>query len=69
MTSSQDATAARPGDRLEARGVPGKPTRRGEIVEVLGEAGHVHFRVRWEDGHESTVFPADGVTVVPKGEG
>ena len=69
MTSSQDAAAASPGDRLEARGVPGKPTRRGEIVEVLGEAGHVHFRVRWEDGHESTVFPADGVTVVPKGEG
>jgi hypothetical protein len=27
------------------------------ILEVLGGPGHEHFRVRWEDGHESVYFP------------
>jgi len=52
------------GDWLEARGIHGEPPRRGEIVEVIGEAGHERYRVRWDEQHESIVFPADGVSVI-----
>jgi len=31
--------------------------RTGEIVEMLGAAGHPRYRVRWEDGHESIIAP------------
>ena len=54
---------ARAGDWLETRGIHGEPSRRGEIVEVLGSEGHEHFRVRWDEQHESIVYPADGVTI------
>jgi hypothetical protein len=63
-TTHSKATA-RPGDWLEVRGLPGYGTRRGEIVEVLGEPGHQRYRVRWDEQHESIFFPAsDGVHVV-----
>ena len=62
--SASSTTRAQAGDTLEAHGTHGKPTRRGEIVEVLGDAGHEHYRVRWEPGHESIVYPADGVSVI-----
>jgi hypothetical protein len=68
MTTPQDSSAARAGDRLEVRSLHGQTSRTCEIVEVLGEPGHVRFRVRWEDDHESIVFPADGVTVVQSEE-
>lgn len=61
----QPAPKAHVGDWLEARGLPGLPSRRGQIVEVLGRAGHEHFRVRWDERHESIVYPADGVIVLP----
>ena len=51
------------GDLVDARGIPGRPTRRGEIVELLGESGHEHYRVRWDESHESILYPADGVTI------
>lgn len=31
----------------------GEPTRTGEILEVLGAPEHEHYRVQWDDGHES----------------
>src|SRR6266704_1892214 len=34
----------------------GQTARAGEILEVLGAGEGVHYRVRWEDGHESTIF-------------
>lgn len=64
MNATDHRSDARPGDWLEARGVHGQPARRGEIVEVLGHPGHEHFRVRWDEEHESLVFPADGVSVI-----
>jgi len=53
------------GDLIEIRGqvVGGRP-RRAEILEVRGEPGHEHFRVRWEDdGHESIYFLADDAVI------
>jgi Domain of unknown function (DUF1918) len=43
----------------------GEPERVGEILEVLGEPGHEHFRVRWDDGHESVFYPSSDATVRP----
>jgi Ala-tRNA(Pro) deacylase len=36
----------------------GDVPRTGEILEVMGGAGHTHYRVRWEDEHESLFYPA-----------
>ena len=44
MANRQIASTARVGDRIEARGLHGQPSRRGEIVELLGTAGHEHYR-------------------------
>ncbi len=45
----------------------GQAAREGEIVEVLGTASEVHYRVRWQDGHESYFFPSAGsVTIIHK---
>jgi hypothetical protein len=62
--SGHSWTDAHAGDWLEARGIRGAPARRGQIIEVLGGPGHEHFRVRWDEHHDSIVFPADGVTIV-----
>lgn len=45
----------------------GTPTRQGEVLEVIqGEIG-VRYRVRWEDGHETTFTPSAGsVRVIAK---
>ncbi len=45
----------------------GKAAREGEILEVLGAGEGVHYRVRWEDGHESTFFPSGGsISIIHK---
>ncbi len=41
----------------------GEPERLGEILEVLGEPDHVHFRVRWDDEHESIFYPGNDASV------
>jgi hypothetical protein len=64
MTTKDRSFEAQVGDFLEARGIHGEPPRRGEIVELLGGPGHEHYRVRWDERHESIVYPADGVSVV-----
>ncbi len=47
----------RVGDRviLESERI-GRAARVGEILEVMGAGEGVYYRVRWEDGHESTFF-------------
>jgi hypothetical protein len=37
--------------------------RTGEILEVLGDDLHLHYLVRWEDGRESILYPAEGTTI------
>ena len=64
MSDTVTMTAARVGDSVEVNGLPGRPAKRGRIVEVLGAAGHVHFRVRWDDQHESLLYPTEGATIV-----
>lgn len=52
------------GDWLEVGGLPGRPARRGQVLEVLGRPGHVHYRVRWDEIHESVFFPTEATRVV-----
>jgi Domain of unknown function (DUF1918) len=54
----------REGDWIEVSGLPGRPQRRGEVVEILGEGEHEHYRVRWDERHESVFFPTEGVRVM-----
>ncbi len=51
------------GDWIEVDAVGGGPSRRGQIVEVLGPPGHQHYRVRWDEDHETLHFPAQGTRV------
>jgi hypothetical protein len=38
----------------------GIPERRGEILEVIAHPSGTEYRVRWEDGHESSIRPHGG---------
>ena len=57
---------ARPGDWIAVDAIGGGPCRRGQILAVLGAAGHRHFRVRWDEEHESLHFPAQGTRLIPE---
>jgi hypothetical protein len=39
------------------------PGRRGQILETLGAPGHEHYRVRWDEEHESIFYPSGGFTI------
>jgi hypothetical protein len=41
------------------------PRRRGEVIEVIGQGERQHYRVRWQDGHESVYFPGPDARVEP----
>jgi hypothetical protein len=34
--------------------------RYGEVLEVIGQGEREHYRIRWQDGHESVYFPGPG---------
>ena len=64
MTQNLNPTHAHVGDWLEVGGPPGTMARRGQVLEVLGAAGHTHFRIRWDEEHESLFYPTDGALIV-----
>jgi hypothetical protein len=41
--------------------------RHGEVIEVMGQGEREHYRVRWQDGHESVYFPGPDARVVSAG--
>ncbi|WP_067461240.1 DUF1918 domain-containing protein [Actinomadura macra] len=50
---------ARTGDWVIVRGHQvGDPDRKAMIIEVHGRDGAPPYVVQWDDGHESTFFPA-----------
>jgi hypothetical protein len=72
MTQHEQQARPRPGDWIEVNVIGGGPSRTGMIVEVLGREGHEHYRVRWDEEHESLHFPAQGTRVLrepPAGAG
>jgi hypothetical protein len=64
MVNTIQGLPAEVGDLIQITGhVVGDAPRNAEILEVLGGPGHEHFRVSWEDGHESIYFPADDAVI------
>ncbi|MHA7987578.1 DUF1918 domain-containing protein [Rathayibacter sp. CAU 1779] len=52
------------GERIVIRGMTVEtPDRHGEIVEVRGESGAPPYLVRFDDGHETLVYPGADATV------
>ena len=52
---------AKAGDRIvvESEKV-GQAAREGVILEVIEASYGIRYRVRWDDGHESTIRPSAG---------
>ena len=71
MTATGDRIRpVEPGDVVKTSGRHvGDAGRTGEIVAVLGEQDHLHYLVRWEDGHESMLYPGEGITISPSRDG
>jgi Domain of unknown function (DUF1918) len=56
------------GDRIVIHGrTVGSADRHGEILEVRGENGAPPYFVRFDDGHESVVFPGGDFVVEKTG--
>ncbi|MGZ6670157.1 MAG: DUF1918 domain-containing protein [Solirubrobacteraceae bacterium] len=66
MATKPRMRSAHVGDWVEARGLYGQPARRGQIVQLIGGARHERYRVRWDEQHESILYPADGVLLIPR---
>jgi Domain of unknown function (DUF1918) len=70
MTKTEQTEEPQPGDLVVVHGHRlGEPSRTGEILEVLGEPGHQHFNVRWEDEHVSVFYPSNDAIVQPRRKG
>jgi hypothetical protein len=55
---------AHPGDLIEIHGHRvGETARLAEILEVLGEPGHEHYRVRWDDDRETIFYPSSDARI------
>lgn len=52
---------AKVGDRIivESEKV-GQPAREGDVLEVIEAPTGTRYRVKWDDGHESTFAPSAG---------
>jgi hypothetical protein len=56
---------AQVGDRLVVEGHHvGTGRRAGSVIEVLGAPAARHYRVQWDDGHETVFFPSSDTRVV-----
>jgi len=42
----------------------GHAKRSGRVLEVIGDGDTQHYRVMWDDGHESVFFPGTTSHVV-----
>ena len=58
-----------PGDVIIVEGHHvGEGRRIGEILEVVVTESREHYRVRWDDGHESVFYPSSDAIVRPRKE-
>jgi hypothetical protein len=56
-------TVGQVGDWIEEPSSDGSPRRRGLITKVLGSGAHTHYRVRWDEEHESIHFPSASMRI------
>ena len=59
MPSEEPVVTGKLGDRISVDGKKGA-AREGEILEVIPSPAGEHYRVRWNDGHETDIRPAGG---------
>ena len=58
---------ARAGDWIEIHGhAQGEQPRTALVLEVLGTPGNEHYRVRWDEEHESILYPGSDVMIRPQ---
>ena len=70
MAGAQAPFQAQVGDLVVVEGHRVGDSRRiGEILAVLGEPGREHYRVRWDDDHESVFYPSNDATIQPAKHG
>jgi Ala-tRNA(Pro) deacylase len=63
MSSMTQHARVEPGDVVEvSRRRLGESPRLGEVLEVIGRP-NPRYRVRWEDGHESILYPGETTTI------
>ena len=59
---------AKQGDRIVVEtGTLDAVRRHGEVLEVIGQGEREHYRVRWQDGHESVYVPGPDARVESAG--
>jgi hypothetical protein len=64
MVNAHMPSEARAGDLIVIEGHKvGEGRRIGEILEVIGDPGHEHYRVRWDDDHESVFYPSSDAII------
>ena len=64
MSGIAQDVSAEPGDVIVIGGHHlGESPRKGEVLEVLGEPGHPHYRVRWDDDRETVFYPSSDATI------
>jgi hypothetical protein len=64
LAQTESTLQGRVGDLVVIEGHRvGQGRRIGEILEVLGEPGHEHYRVRWDDEHESVFYRSSDSTI------
>ena len=47
----------------------GEGRRACEVLEVLGTGSREHYRVKWDDGHESIFFPGNDAHLLRRESG
>ena len=61
---------ARVGDWIEIHShAQGESPRMALVLEVLGTEGSEHYRVRWDEEHESILFPGPDAVIRHTQEG
>ena len=64
MRKTVDGAQVTVGDVVEITGHSvGDQPRSAEVIEILGSGEREHYRLRWEDGHESVFFPGEDAVV------
>ena len=64
MSGRAQRSRVEPGDVVVVEGHHlGESRRTGEVLEVLGEPGHEHYRVRWDDDRQTVFYPSSDATI------
>ena len=70
MSAILSKQAVKQGDVVVVKGRRvGESSRVGEVIEVLGHADRPHYAVRWDDGHQSILYPGETTSIKRRSKG